>query len=95
MVAVDSWCVRLASLGHPRSAQVRSNSFWPHSRGSPRSAPSALLVEWVLGAGPMVNDITTRAVSGRSFSSFQGLTQVSTAIDPGKLNERTHYRLAM
>ena len=40
-------CVRLASLGHPRSAPVRSNSFWRHSRGTPRSAPSALLVEWV------------------------------------------------
>ena len=87
-------CVRLTSLGHPRSALVPSNSFWRHSRSLPRSAPCALLVEWVtLGLAPGKR-VTTRAGSCRSFSSCQGLTRVSTSLHyslPSKVYAYNHF----
>ena len=54
-------CVRLASHGStpicPRYVRI---AFIRHSRGSPGSTPSALLVEWVTWGWPEVHDVTMR-----------------------------------
>ena len=45
-------CVRLASLGRPRSAPSTFEQLWRHFRGSSGSAPITLLVEWVTWGRP-------------------------------------------
>ena len=79
-------CVRLA-LGRPRSAPSMFEYLWRHSRGSPGSAPSALLVAQVTWGWPQVHDITKRAVSDSSFSSSDAHPGEHRWVDTGKLFE--------
>ena len=59
-------CVRLASLGQPRSAPVRSNSFYVIPRAHPGEPRVPCLWSGSLGAGPRCmtspqeDDVTTR-----------------------------------
>ena len=71
-------CVRLASLGRPGLPPVRSNSFDVIPGAHPGQPSVPCLWSGSLGGWPQVHDVTTRAVSDRSFSSCQGLTLVST-----------------
>ena len=78
-----SGCVRLASLGRPRSAPVRSNSFEGAHLGQP---PVPCLWSGSLGGDLRCMPSPRESECDRSISSCPGLTRVRTAgVDPGKL----------